>query len=739
MTETPTAPGGRFIIDVRVFMLSMTVAMCASFFAGVTMGPNPDAITNVILAKSPPPPLDLSPEVVAQSLEHAPAGQHLLVDIANVEAAFLDSEERLADAMVRTVDEAGLTMLSYHCHKLMPAGISCVGVLMESHISFHTWPEEGVITLDLFTCGPNPLLPAAVETMERLFGIQRSADEEVRVKWSHELRGFRPDDYSKSNNNVVDSYSDLSYMVHSPLDVYSKEQVYSNLTAFHRVDIWDVVELDDSPSHADGIKHGLEAGDPRWETPELTSPERSVFLNGYLIRGLHNDREVHEALVHPSMFAHPNPQHVAIIGGREGGALREVLKHKTVESALLVEQDEELVKISRKYFPEMSDCSDLVGRANDCFEDDHVAVSHADPQDYFVKNYGTPTGAGKLDVLIVDEKHPRHFPEFYTNQEFISSLVKSLSPEGVMVINAGMAPDVDDPRADKGVYHVREQLMRQLESHPDVGAMLVYEESRVAFNDPCAFLVVCRSASCRSRWYARSDQVDFSIYERIVRTNSKERALSYYDGTSQFSYSLPPKAWETVYCRREPTPFECAYLHLDPKKELHDLNVEDASKSSFRLESKESNVEGVEDETFVYATVDIPAGSYIMPKHLASSMVVTKRNLEGLENSLDVGGGPVAVIEDLLEFIGEHGHASHTEGSAVHYVEIGGSVLIRRVGTQEEANVGRWVPPHPSGRPPVFSPVYERHRMSFDVFIVATKDIPAGTELLRYKGLWEDN
>jgi hypothetical protein len=68
--------------------------------------------------------------------------QHLLVDIKGIEADFLDSEVRLAKAMVDTVNNAGLTMLSYHCHKLIPKGVSCVGVLLESHISFHTWPGK---------------------------------------------------------------------------------------------------------------------------------------------------------------------------------------------------------------------------------------------------------------------------------------------------------------------------------------------------------------------------------------------------------------------------------------------------------------------------------------------------------------------------------------------------------------------------------------------------------------------
>jgi hypothetical protein len=70
--------------------------------------------------------------------EHLPAGQHLLMDLMNVEAEFLNSEQRLADAMVQSIKTAGLTLLSYHCHSLLPAGVSCVGVLLESHISFHT-------------------------------------------------------------------------------------------------------------------------------------------------------------------------------------------------------------------------------------------------------------------------------------------------------------------------------------------------------------------------------------------------------------------------------------------------------------------------------------------------------------------------------------------------------------------------------------------------------------------------
>ena len=89
---------------------------------------------------------------------HMPQGQHLLIDIENVDSYFLGSEERLATAMLDLVNQCGLTLLSYHCHSLLqPSGVRCAGVLLESHVSLHTWPSQGVITLDLFTCRPNLL------------------------------------------------------------------------------------------------------------------------------------------------------------------------------------------------------------------------------------------------------------------------------------------------------------------------------------------------------------------------------------------------------------------------------------------------------------------------------------------------------------------------------------------------------------------------------------------------------
>ena len=87
----------------------------------------------------------------------------------------------------------------------------------------------------------------------------------------------------------------------------------------------------------------------------------------------------------------------------------------------------------------------------------------------------------------------------------------------------------------------------------------------------------------------------------------------------------------------------------------------------------------------------------------------------------------------LFSFI----HRSSSGAAGLTYVEVGGTFLIRKTKDDSEVNVGRWVPKHPSGKVPVYSPVYDRHMLSFDVFMVATRDIKKGEEIVRHESMWD--
>jgi S-adenosylmethionine decarboxylase len=80
------------------------------------------------------------------------AGSHLIIDLWEAEG--LGDRERIENALIDAVREAGATLLHIHLHTFSDGGgISGVAVLAESHISVHTWPEKGYAAFDVFMCG----------------------------------------------------------------------------------------------------------------------------------------------------------------------------------------------------------------------------------------------------------------------------------------------------------------------------------------------------------------------------------------------------------------------------------------------------------------------------------------------------------------------------------------------------------------------------------------------------------
>lgn len=323
---------------------------------------------------------------------HEPSGQHLLVDIANVDPAFLNSEERLARAMIDLILQSSMTLLSYHCQRMQSqGGVSCVGVLLESHVAFHTWPSKGVIALDIFSCGPDSLLPRLANIQE-LFGVPSEHQTnnstrhgrvepllEPRMVWSHKRRGFR----KAAQYNLDDA--DIHWIL--GMKELGKHHVATVKTDYQLIDIYDLVD------------------------PRSGVVDRVAFLDGIIqSRGL-GEHAYHEALIHPALFAHDDPRRVIIIGAGEGATLREVLKHNTVEEVIMVEIDKGMVDASRMYLPEWSYCGNLVGSADSCFDDPRATVYYTDAIAWFIDRFGanaTIAVGDIFDVIIMDALYVPH-------------------------------------------------------------------------------------------------------------------------------------------------------------------------------------------------------------------------------------------------------------------------------------------------------------------------------------------
>ena len=154
---------------------------------------------------------------------------------------------------------------------------------------------------------------------------------------------------------------------------------------------------------------------------------KALILDGLIQSSERTEYIYHESLVHPAMVLHPNPRRVLILGGGEGATLREVLKHSTVEKAVMVDIDELVVKVAREYLKEWH---------QGAFDDPRSEVVIEDGMKYVEEAVSKGL---KFDVVIMDLTDP-YGPEVSKglySREFFSKLDKLLVDDGVLVTQAG--------------------------------------------------------------------------------------------------------------------------------------------------------------------------------------------------------------------------------------------------------------------------------------------------------------
>jgi len=88
-------------------------------------------------------------------------GKHLLLEVYDVDFEAINDVESLQNAMITGINRAKMTILNTFAHCFLPQGCTVVIALAESHVSCHTWPENGCLAVDVYTCGDgNPRLIA---------------------------------------------------------------------------------------------------------------------------------------------------------------------------------------------------------------------------------------------------------------------------------------------------------------------------------------------------------------------------------------------------------------------------------------------------------------------------------------------------------------------------------------------------------------------------------------------------
>ena len=150
---------------------------------------------------------------------------------------------------------------------------------------------------------------------------------------------------------------------------------------------------------------------------------RVMLLDGVVQTTEKDEFIYHEMMVHVPLFAHPNPKKILIIGGGDGGILREVVKHKNIEQITQVEIDASVIEMCKEYFPQHS---------QGAFDDPRVNIIIADGKDFVAQC------TEQFDVIIADSTDPIGPGEVLFSQDFYALEKRCLAAGGIMVAQNGV-------------------------------------------------------------------------------------------------------------------------------------------------------------------------------------------------------------------------------------------------------------------------------------------------------------
>lgn len=329
-------------------------------------------------------------------------GRHILVEFTNCKADVLNDVTVIEKSMVEAAQIAGATVINSTFHHFSPYGVSGVVVIQESHLAIHTWPEYRYAAVDLFTCGDTVDPWVSFEHLKKAFEASYSALEMNRgsthvIKKGDALK-VKPNDAEeidykngyKINRNVWFTDKDDNQALSLR---YTGEVLFDERNEFQRVRVLD------------SISYG-----------------KMLAIDDMVMCTERDEYHYHEMITHPAMQAYQSiggtPKNVLVIGGGDGGTIREVCKYPDLEKVTMVEIDEAVVRASKMHLPTIArEFSNP--KVNLIIGDGIEFVAQAKPETY--------------DIIIVDGSDPAGPAKGLFTAEFYNNCKKALKNNGVLV------------------------------------------------------------------------------------------------------------------------------------------------------------------------------------------------------------------------------------------------------------------------------------------------------------------
>ena len=360
-------------------------------------------------------------------------GRHIIVEFYNCSPEKINNVSHIEQSMLKAAELAGATIINSTFHHFSPFGVSGVIVIEESHLAIHTWPEYQFASIDLFTCG---------DLVDPWISFDHLKDEfEAQHSSSIELQRGQPHLLNKITLNKPDVRDQASK---------------TNQPIRHQRSIW-FTERDDnialSLRHTGDILYHKQSDYQKVEIIDSLAYGKTLILDGMIMTTEKDEYVYHEMIAHVPTLVHPQVEKALIIGGGDGGAARELLKHESIQRIDLVEIDGCVIEASKQFLPDIaSSFSDP--RVNTIVDDGIAFINHCDPETY--------------DLIIVDSTDPVGPAEGLSTKAFYQQVYRCLTLNGIMVTQS------ESPTFNTHVFQEIQQCYKEIFGKNNVHPYLAY-------------------------------------------------------------------------------------------------------------------------------------------------------------------------------------------------------------------------------------------------------------------------
>ncbi len=411
-----------------------------------------------------------------------PLGRHILVELYGSPASVLNDVIRIEACMVHAARAANATVINTSFHRFSPFGVSGVVVIHESHLSIHTWPEYGFAAVDLFTCGDTIDPWAAYEALKSDLKAAHGTTREID-------RG------------------QFDGPVHA--DAAPAQEAAETAPA-HIRNLWftrreEGIAL--SLRHA-GALFQHQSPHQKIEILDTYGYGKTLVIDGAIVCTERDEHIYHEMIVHVPMQTRPEARRALVVGGGDGGALRELLRYQRIEEVVVVELDAMVVSACRQHFPALAPA----------FEDSRLSLHIGDGFDFL-----QTCPAESFDLAIVDVANPSGGPRHLFSESFYGRVRACLRPGGVMA--AQTEPPALDSRTFSEIYSRQETVFGPGNVHCYLACIPTYTTGLLSFS--------YAAAGC-------ADPLD-ALDPSMARRFADAHGLQYYnDEIHRAAFVLPP-------------------------------------------------------------------------------------------------------------------------------------------------------------------------------------------------------